>query len=72
MLLLETMVVQWFSNFKVCARFITDTTRIPGVGNKKRITGTMAHVGGFSLYYHKHKHAGKSGIFVIKDGEIYK
>src|SRR6185503_8869326 len=35
---------------------ITDTAQAPGTRYKGRLTGTSAHVGGYSLNYHKHIH----------------
>ena len=40
-------------------KLITDTAQAPGTFYKGRITGTLAHVGGYSLNYHKHIHTGE-------------
>ena len=51
-------------------KVITDSAQSPGVFNKGRMTGTLAHVGGYSLNYHKHIHTGEGGILVTDDDEI--
>jgi perosamine synthetase len=55
------------NNLKV----ITDTAQAPGTLNKGRVTGTLAHVGGYSLNYHKHIHTGEGGILVTNDDDIF-
>lgn len=52
-------------------KVITDSAQAPGVYNKGRVTGTLAHVGGFSLNYHKHIHTGEGGILVTDDDDIF-
>ena len=51
-------------------KVITDTAQSPGSYNKGRVTGTLAHVGGYSLNYHKHIHTGEGGILVTNDDDI--
>jgi len=51
-------------------KVIGDTAQAPGTFNKGRVTGTMAHVGGYSLNYHKHIHTGEGGILVTNDDVI--
>lgn len=51
-------------------KVITDTAQAPGTYYKGKITGTLAHVGGYSLNYHKHIHTGEGGILVTNDDEI--
>lgn len=51
-------------------KVITDSAQAPGVLNKGRMTGTLAHVGGYSLNYHKHIHTGEGGILVTDDSDI--
>jgi perosamine synthetase len=51
-------------------KVITDTAQAPGTYYKGKRTGTMAHVGGYSLNYHKHIHTGEGGILVTDDDEI--
>jgi dTDP-4-amino-4,6-dideoxygalactose transaminase len=52
-------------------KVITDSAQAPGVYNSGRVTGTLAHVGGFSLNYHKHIHTGEGGILVTNDSDIF-
>jgi perosamine synthetase len=52
-------------------KVITDSAQAPGVFNKGRVTGTIAHVGGYSLNYHKHIHTGEGGILVTDDDDIF-
>jgi len=52
-------------------KVITDSAQSPGVYNKGRFTGTLAHVGGYSLNYHKHIHTGEGGILVTDDDDIF-
>ena len=52
-------------------KVISDTAQAPGTFYKgRRRTGTMGHVGGYSLNYHKHIHTGEGGILVTDDDEI--
>lgn len=51
-------------------KLITDTAQAPGTFYKGKITGTLAHVGGYSLNYHKHIHTGEGGILVTNDDKI--
>lgn len=51
-------------------KVITDAAQAPGTYYKGRVTGTLAHVGGYSLNYHKHIHTGEGGILVTNDDEI--
>jgi perosamine synthetase len=52
-------------------KVITDTAQAPGTFNKGRVTGTLSHVGGYSLNYHKHIHTGEGGILVTNDDVIF-
>lgn len=52
-------------------KVITDTAQAPGTYNNGRFTGTLSHVGGFSLNYHKHIHTGEGGILVTNDDDIF-
>jgi len=52
-------------------KVITDSAQAPGVFNNGRMTGTLAHVGGYSLNYHKHIHTGEGGIIVTNDDHIF-
>jgi dTDP-4-amino-4,6-dideoxygalactose transaminase len=51
-------------------KVISDTAQAPGTYYKGKITGTLAHVGGYSLNYHKHIHTGEGGILVTEDDEL--
>jgi len=51
-------------------KLITDTAQAPGTYYKGKLTGTLAHVGGYSLNYHKHIHTGEGGILVTNDDTI--
>lgn len=51
-------------------KLITDSAQAPGTYYKGKITGTLAHVGGYSLNYHKHIHTGEGGILVTNDDVI--
>ena len=51
-------------------KVISDTAQAPGAFYKGRYAGTCAHVGGYSLNYHKHIHTGEGGIIVTNDDEI--
>ncbi len=53
-------------------KVITDTAQAPGARYKGALTGTQAHVGGYSLNYHKHIHTGEGGVIVTNDDEIAK
>ena len=62
----EIMALATSHNLKV----ISDTAQGPGAMYKGRFAGTCAHVGGFSLNYHKHVHTGEGGILVTDDDQI--
>ncbi len=51
-------------------KVISDTAQAPGAMYKGKYAGTLAHVGGYSLNYHKHIHTGEGGILVTDDDEI--
>lgn len=51
-------------------KVISDTAQAPGALYKGKYAGTLAHVGGYSLNYHKHIHTGEGGILVTNDDEI--
>lgn len=62
----ELMKIANKYNLKV----ISDTAQAPGAIYKGKHAGTIAHVGGFSLNYHKHIHTGEGGVIVTNDDEI--
>jgi len=51
-------------------KVISDAAQAPGALYKGRYAGTCAHVGGYSLNYHKHIHTGEGGILVTDDDGI--
>ncbi len=51
-------------------KVISDTAQAPGAIYKGKFAGTLAHVGGYSLNYHKHIHTGEGGVLVTNDDEI--
>jgi perosamine synthetase len=51
-------------------KLIVDTAQSPGALYKGKFAGTRAHVGGYSLNYHKHIHTGEGGILVTDDESI--
>lgn len=51
-------------------KVISDTAQAPGARYKGKYAGTLAHVGGYSLNYHKHIHTGEGGILVTNDDRI--
>jgi dTDP-4-amino-4,6-dideoxygalactose transaminase len=51
-------------------KVVSDTAQAPGALYKGRYAGTCAHVGGYSLNYHKHIHTGEGGILVTDDDRI--
>jgi perosamine synthetase len=48
-------------------KLITDTAQAPGTFYNGKHTGSIAHIGGYSLNYHKHIHTGEGGIIVTND-----
>jgi len=51
-------------------KIISDTAQAPGAMYFGQHAGTLTHVGGFSLNYHKHIHTGEGAIMVTNDDEI--
>ena len=51
-------------------RVISDAAQAPGAFYKDKYAGTLAHVGSYSLNYHKHIHTGEGGILVTNDDDI--
>jgi perosamine synthetase len=51
-------------------KVFSDTAQAPGAKYKERFAGTCAHLGGYSLNYHKHIHTGEGGILVTDDDDI--
>jgi perosamine synthetase len=48
-------------------KVISDTAQAPGAFYKGKLAGTLAHIGGYSLNYHKHIHTGEGGVLVTND-----
>lgn len=51
-------------------KVISDTAQAPGALYGEKYTGTLTHVGGFSLNYHKHIHTGEGAIMVTNEDDI--
>jgi perosamine synthetase len=51
-------------------KVISDTAQSPGAMYKGKFAGTLGHVGGYSLNYHKHIHTGEGGVLVTNDDAI--
>jgi len=49
---------------------IEDAAQAPGALYKGKFTGTLGHIGVFSLNYHKHIHCGEGGIVVTNNDEL--
>ena len=53
-------------------KVISDTAQSPGALYKGKYAGTLSHIGGFSLNYHKHIHCGEGGLVVTNDDYLAK
>jgi perosamine synthetase len=51
-------------------KVIEDAAQAPGVRYKGHPVGTIGHIGGFSLNYHKHIHTGEGGMLVTNDAQL--
>ena len=51
-------------------KLISDSAQAPGAMRNGKYAGTSAHIGGFSLNYHKHIHTGEGGVLVTNDDEL--
>ena len=51
-------------------KVISDTAQAPNALYKGKYAGTLAHIGAFSLNYHKHIHTGEGGILVTNDDNL--
>ena len=51
-------------------KVISDTAQSPGALYKGKYAGTLSHIGGFSLNYHKHIHCGEGGLVVTNDDDM--
>jgi len=59
----EIMEIARNHNLKV----IEDSAQAPGALYKGKYVGTIAHIGVYSLNYHKHIHTGEGGVCVTND-----
>ena len=51
-------------------KVISDTAQSPAALYHGKYAGTLSHVGGYSLNYHKHIHTGEGGILVTDDDDL--
>jgi dTDP-4-amino-4,6-dideoxygalactose transaminase len=51
-------------------KIVSDTAQAPGSTSKGRFSGTLGHIGGISLNYHKHIHTGEGGILFTDDDDL--
>jgi len=51
-------------------KVISDSAQAPGALYRGKYTGTLAHIGGYSLNYHKHIHTGEGGVLVTNDSNL--
>lgn len=51
-------------------KVIADTAQAPGALYHGKHAGTVSHIGGYSLNYHKHIHTGEGGILVTNDDKL--
>jgi dTDP-4-amino-4,6-dideoxygalactose transaminase len=51
-------------------KVISDSAQAPGAIYKGKYAGTLAHVGCYSLNYHKHIHTGEGGVLVTGDDQL--
>ena len=49
---------------------IEDAAQAPGVTYQGQSVGTIGHIGGFSLNFHKHLHSGEGGMVVTDDENL--
>lgn len=51
-------------------KLIEDNAQAPTATYKGRLSGTIGHIGVFSLNYHKHIHTGEGGVCVTNDDNL--
>ncbi len=51
-------------------KVISDTAQAPGATVGGRFAGTLTHIGGYSLNYHKHIQTGEGGVAVTDDATL--
>jgi perosamine synthetase len=62
----EIMDIARKHNLKV----ISDTAQSPGAMSEGKKSGTLSHIGGISLNYHKHIHTGEGGVLFTDDDDL--
>ena len=59
---------------KLCLKYdlhlVSDTAQAPGAKRNDYFAGTKSDIGGFSLNYHKHIHAGEGGVVVTNSSKF--
>ncbi len=58
-------IMQFANDMQI--KVISDSAQSPGAFYMGKRAGTLAHIGGYSLNYHKHIHTGEGGILVTDD-----
>jgi dTDP-4-amino-4,6-dideoxygalactose transaminase len=51
-------------------KVISDSAQAPGALRGDKRAGTLGHIGGYSLNYHKHIHSGEGGVLVTDDSNL--
>jgi len=51
-------------------KVISDCAQAPNARYKGQMAGTLAHIGVYSLNYHKHIHTGEGGVIVTNDSDL--
>lgn len=51
-------------------KLVEDNAQAPLASENGRLTGTIGHIGVFSLNYHKHIHTGEGGVCVTDDDDL--
>ena len=51
-------------------KVISDSAQAPGAMYRGKYAGTLAHIGCYSLNYHKHIHTGEGGVLVTDDDRL--
>ena len=52
-------------------KVIVDAAQSPASKFKKKFSGTLGDIGGYSLNFHKHIHTGEGGIIVTNDKKLF-
>ena len=51
-------------------KVISDSAQAPGANFEAKKAGTVTHIGGISLNYHKHIHTGEGGVLFTDDDDL--